>query len=124
MQCQKVLEEKAADPEPKPDEDGPPSSDGAEELRSTEDESMGSDADEPEKPHGAIYGGYFEQALGPRVVASAFRRIALRMGRVHPGSPYRRQREALCAIHALNNCLGGWFCTDQEMKGAPCIVML
>ncbi len=71
MQCQRVLEEKAADPEAKPDEDGPPSSDGAEE-RSTDDESLSED-DAPQKPHGAIYGGYFE-----------------------------RQRAGLCAIHAVS----------------------
>ena len=59
MQCQKVLEEREAEPEPKPDEDGPPSSEDAEE-RSTSDESAGSEDDPPEKPHGAIYGGYFE----------------------------------------------------------------
>ncbi len=75
----------------------------------TDDESM-SDSDERphHKPHGAIFGGYFEQPLGswvscdvvrvvPRVLALAFAFL------VAP----RQQREAKCAIHALNNCLGG-----------------
>ena len=63
MQCKKVLEEK--DAEPKPDEDGPASSEGAEDVRDiTDDESMSDSGERPDKPHGAIYGGYFEQTLG------------------------------------------------------------
>ncbi len=66
MQCQKVLEERdTADPKPQPDEDGPASSEGAEDVRDiTDDESMSDSGERPDKPHGAIFGGYFEQPQG------------------------------------------------------------
>jgi len=90
MQCKKIREEKENE-EPAPDEDGPASSSGAEELNDeTEVESATSSEERTRKPaHGTIYGGHFEQ-----------------------------QREAKCAIHALNNCLGGQFCTDKQMEEA------
>ena len=91
MQCQKVLEEREAEPEPKPDEDGPPSSEGAEE-RSTSEESAGSEDDPPEKPHGAIYGGYFEHAWGRREGS-----VALCIARpVRPDSPQAAEGSPLC----------------------------
>ena len=135
MQNKKILEEKEAEPKPSADEDGPASSEGAEEVRDiTDDESATSSDERPQKtPHGAIYGGYFERrgAAGGWLVCIAFRRLVMfvasrRVRRVsscagasrHARGPHRQQREALCAIHALNNCLGGLFCTDEEMEAA------
>ena len=113
MQCQKVLEERdTADPKPQPDEDGPASSEGAEDVRDiTDDESMSDSGERPDKPHGAIFGGYFEQPLGSRGRAmSCALRLASSPSRLFSSrralAP-RQQREAKCAIHALNNCLGG-----------------
>ena len=94
MQCQKVLEERDAEPKPQADEDGPPSSEGAEDVRDiTDDDESMSDSDERphHKPHGAIFGGYFEQPLGswvscdvvcvaPRIVALASASHASRVG--------------------------------------------
>ena len=94
MQCQKVLEERNADPKPQADEDGPPSSEGAEDVRdiTDDDESMSDSEERPHhKPHGAIFGGYFEQPLGswvscdvvrvaPRVLALASVFLASRVG--------------------------------------------
>ena len=93
MQCKKIREEKENE-EPAPDEDGPASSSGAEELNDETDVESATSSEERtrKKPaHSTIYqyDGYFEH-----------------------------QREAKCAIHALNNCLGGQFCTDSQMEEA------
>ena len=96
MQCQKVLEERVAEPEPKPDEDGPPSSDGAEELRSTSDESAGSEDDPPEKPHSAIYGGYFEHAWGPSGVQRSGSVALCGAQPILPDSPQAAKGSPLC----------------------------
>ena len=80
MQNKKILEEKEAEAKPKGDEDGPASSEGAEEVRDiTDDESATSSDEKPKKTaHGAIYGGYFERrgAAGGWLVCIAFRRFS------------------------------------------------
>jgi len=91
MQCKKILEEKDAEAKVQLDggEDGPPSSESAEDLRDiTDDDSVSSSAGQETKPHGAIYGGYFERVLGswagPCLVASGRVLARLRVGRDTP----------------------------------------
>ena len=57
-------------------QDGPASSEGAEDVRDiTDDESMSDSGERPDKPHGAIFGGYFEQPQGSRGVVRVASRV-------------------------------------------------